>query len=59
MLLNYSRSLAEDFAGEWPGWGHWQPGSLESQMEAVLLPGEHLAISDDAFWLSQPGSYCR
>lgn len=42
MVLNYSRSLAEDFAGEWPS-------SLGSQMETVLSPREHLAMCEDIF----------
>lgn len=34
MVLNYSRSLAEDFAGEWPSWGQWCPGTPGSQVGA-------------------------
>jgi len=49
MLLNYSRSLAEDFAGGWPRWGQWKPPSLETQMKAGLSPQEHLVTSDDIF----------
>ena len=49
MLLNYSRSLAEDFAGERPRWGQWEPGSLGTQMAVVLPPREYLATSDDIF----------
>lgn len=49
MVLNYSRSLAEDFAGEQPRWGQWWPGSLRSQMGAILSPREHLALSEDVF----------
>lgn len=49
MVLNYSRSLAEDFAGEQPRWGPWWPGSLGSQMGAVLSPREHVALSEDIF----------
>lgn len=39
MVLNYSRSLAEDFAGEWLRWGQWWPGSLGSLWGQFGLPG--------------------
>lgn len=39
MVLNYSRSLAEDFAGEWLRWGQRWPGSLGSQWDSFASQG--------------------